>query len=186
MNVSAVPFAPCVYCSEEAIERFNIPETLLKDLVTAFKMDTINKRYKTMSDVLNYCHYSANPVGRIVLHMFEYKDPELHRLSDFICTALQLANFWQDIAMDINKDRIYIPLEDMERFGYTVSDLKSQALNDSFRTLLCREVEFTRDLFKKGRPLCTSVGKDLSFELRAVWSGGMKILEKIEQNGYDF
>ena len=179
------PAHPVFIAVKEAIERFNIPETLLKDLVTAFKMDTINKRYKTMSDVLNYCHYSANPVGRIVLHMFEYKDPELHRLSDFICTALQLANFWQDIAMDINKDRIYIPLEDMERFGYTVSDLKSQALNDSFRTLLCREVEFTRDLFKKGRPLCTSVGKDLSFELRAVWSGGMKILEKIEQNGYD-
>ena len=179
------PAHPVFIAVKEAIERFNIPDELFRDLITAFKMDTINKRYKTMSDVLNYCHYSANPVGRIVLHMFEYKDPELHRLSDFICTALQLANFWQDIAIDINKDRIYIPLEDMERSGYTVSDLKSQALNDSFRTLLCREVEFTRALFKKGLPLCTSVGKDLSFELRAVWSGGMKILEKIEQNGYD-
>jgi squalene synthase HpnC len=183
--ISGSPSHPVFIAVKEAIERFNIPDALFKDLITAFKMDTINKRYKTMSDVLNYCHYSANPVGRIVLHMFEYKDPELHRLSDFICTALQLANFWQDIAIDINKDRIYIPLEDMERFGYTVSDLKSQALNDSFRNLLCREVEFTRALFKKGWPLCTSVGKDLSFELRTVWSGGMKILEKIEQNGYD-
>ncbi len=183
--VTGAPRHPVFISVKEAVEKFNIPEALLKDLITAFKMDTINKRYKSMSDVLNYCHYSANPVGRIVLYLFEYKDPELHRLSDFICTALQLTNFWQDIALDLEKDRIYIPLENMERFGYTVGDLKSHTLNDSFRNLLSYQIEFTRDLFKKGLPLCSSVGKRLSFELRAVWSGGMKILEKIERNRYD-
>lgn len=183
--VTGAPRHPVFISVKEAVEKFNIPEALLKDLITAFKMDTINKRYKAMSDVLNYCHYSANPVGRIVLYLFEYKDPELHRLSDFICTALQLTNFWQDIATDLEKDRIYLPLEDMERFGYTVSDLKSRTLNDTFRNLLSNKIEFTRDLFKKGQPLCSSVGKRLSFELRAVWSGGMKILDKIERNRYD-
>ena len=179
------PLHPVFISVKEAIEKFHIPEALLRDLITAFKMDTVNKRYRSMSDVLNYCHYSANPVGRIILCLFEYRDPELHRLSDFICTALQLTNFWQDIAIDLEKDRIYIPLEDMERFGYTVSNLKSQTLNDSFRDMLSSEIEFTRDLFNKGRPLCTSVRKGLSIELLAIWSGGMKILDKIEHNGYD-
>ncbi|MBI5756535.1 MAG: squalene synthase HpnC [Nitrospirae bacterium] len=176
---------PVFIALKETIEKFDIPVGLLKNLIVAFKMDTVNKRYKKMSDVLNYCDYSANPVGRIVLHLFEYKDPELHRLSDFICTALQLTNFWQDIAIDLEKDRIYLPLEDMERFGYTVDELKSHVINDTFRDLLAGKIRFTRGLFTQGLPLCTSVGKDLSLELRAVWSGGMKILEKIEKNGYD-
>ena len=183
--ITGSPTHPVFVSVKEALDKFNIPAALLKDLITAFKMDTVNKRYKAMSDVLNYCHYSANPVGRIILCIFEYNDPELHRLSDFICTALQLTNFWQDVAIDLEKDRIYIPLEDMERFGYSVSDLKSHAFNDSFRALLASEIEFTRDLFHKGRPLCTSVRKGLSVELRAIWSGGMRILDKIERNGYD-
>ncbi len=183
--VTGDPVHPVFVSVKEAIEKFQIPTSLLKDLINAFRMDTVNRRYKTMSDVLNYCRYSANPVGRIILCVFEYNDPELHRLSDYICTALQLANFWQDIAVDLKKDRVYIPLEDMERFGYTLSDLESHALNSSFRGLLASELEFTRDLFHKGRPLCTSVRRGLSVELRAIWSGGMRILDKIEQNGYD-
>ncbi|MCC6543349.1 MAG: squalene synthase HpnC [Nitrospirae bacterium] len=183
--VTGNPNHPVFISIKEAIERFHIPDSLLRDLITAFKMDTVNKRYLSMSDVLNYCRYSANPVGRIILSLFEYRDPELHRLSDFICTALQLTNFWQDIAIDLKKDRVYIPLEDMKRFGYTVNELKSHTLNDSFRALLSSEIEFTRDLFNMGRPLCTSVRKGLSIELQSIWSGGMKILEKIEHNGYD-
>ncbi len=179
------PHHPVFISLREAIEKFHIPSGLLRDLITAFKMDTVNKRYMAMSDVLNYCRYSANPVGRIVLFLFEHREPELHRLSDFICTALQLTNFWQDIAIDLEKDRIYIPQEDMERFGYTVSDLKSHTLNDSFRSLLSNEIEYTRDLFNNGRHLNTIVRKGLAIELRVIWSGGMKILEKIERNGYD-
>ena len=183
--ISGQPAEPVFVALKETIRRFDIPVALLKDLITAFKMDLVNKRHRKTSDLLTYCRYSANPVGRIVLHLFEYKDPELHRLSDFICTALQLTNFWQDIAIDLEKDRIYIPLEDMERFGYTISELKSHLVNSAFKDLLASEIEFTRGLFKEGLPLCNRVGKELSLELKAVWSGGMKILEKIEKNGYD-
>lgn len=183
--ISGQPSEPVFIALKETIRRFDIPVALLKDLITAFKMDLVNKRYQTTSDLLAYCRCSANPVGRIVLHLFEYKDPELHRLSDFICTALQLTNFWQDIAIDLEKDRIYIPFKNMERFGYTVSELKSYIVNSAFKDLLASEIEFTRGLFKEGLPLCNRVGKKLSLELKAVWSGGMKILEKIEKNGYD-
>jgi len=179
------PSEPVFIALKETIRRFGIPVDLLRDLITAFKMDLVNKRHQKTSDLLAYCRYSANPVGRIVLHLFEYNDPELHRLSDFICTALQLTNFWQDIAIDLEKDRIYIPLEDMERFGYTVSELKSHLVNRAFKDLLASEIEFTRGLLKEGAPLCRRVGKGLSLELKAVWSGGLKILEKIEKNGYD-
>jgi squalene synthase HpnC len=183
--ISGQPADPVFIAIKETIRRFEIPVDLLRDLITAFKMDLVNKRHQKKSDLLVYCRYSANPVGRIVLHLFEYKDPELHRLSDFICTALQLTNFWQDIAIDLEKDRVYLPLEDMERSGYTLSELKSHLVNSAFKDLLAGEIEFTRGLFKEGAPLCNRVGKGLSLELKAVWSGGMKILEKIEKNGYD-
>lgn len=183
--IKGEPEDPIFIALKETIERYDIPVELLKDLIAAFKMDIVNKRYQKKTDLLGYCRYSANPVGRIVLYLFGYKDPELHRLSDFICTALQLTNFWQDIAVDLNKDRIYLPVEDMERFGYAENELRSHALNDSFRDLLSSEIEFTRTLFRQGLPLCDRVGKGLSLELRAIWWGGMKILDKIEENGYD-
>lgn len=183
--VKGEPEDPLFIALKETIERYDIPVELLKDLITAFKMDIVNKRYQKRADLLAYCRYSANPIGRIVLYLFGYKDPELQRLSDSICTALQLTNFWQDIAIDLDKDRIYLPSEDMERFGYTENELQSCTLNDSFRDLISSEIEFTRTLFRHGLPLCDRVGKGLSLELRAVWSGGMKILAKIEENGYD-
>lgn len=179
------PEEPVFIALRETIRKFDIPVELLGDLITAFKLDLINKRYKSRKDLLSYCRYSANPVGRIVLFLFGYKDPELHRLSDFICTALQLTNFWQDISIDLEKDRVYLPAEDMERFGYNEKDLRSHILNSTFINLLKSEIDFTKGLFKEGLPLCNSVSKRLSLELKAVWSGGMKILEKIEKNGYD-
>ncbi len=183
--INKEPDHPVFIALKETIERFNIPLELLKDLIAAFRMDTVNRRYQKASDLLTYCRYSANPVGRIVLYLFGYKDPDLHALSDSICTGLQLANFWQDVSIDLEKDRIYLPLEDMERFGYTVDQLKSHIVNDAFRGLLANEIELTRNLFRQGLPLCDKVGGGLSFELKAVCSGGMRILEKIEENGYD-
>jgi len=179
------PENPVFIAIKETIRKFEIPVELLGDLITAFKLDLINKRYKSRKDLLSYCSYSANPVGRIVLYLFGYKDHELHRLSDFICTALQLTNFWQDISIDLEKDRIYLPAEDMEQFGYNEKDLRSHILNSAFINLLKSETDFTKGLFKEGLPLCNSVSKRLSLELKAVWSGGMKILDKIEYNGYD-
>lgn len=183
--IGGEPGDPVFIALKETVERTDIPVELLKDLIVAFKMDIVNKRYQKTADLLTYCRYSANPVGRIVLYLFGYKDPDLHRLSDYICTALQLTNFWQDIAIDLEKDRVYLPIEDMERCGYTADELKSHVLNDAFRDLLASEIEFTRGLFRLGLPLCDRVGKGLSLELKAVWTGGMKILEKIEKNGYD-
>lgn len=183
--VDGSPDHPVFVAVRETIRRFEIPVTLLTDLITAFKMDTVNNRYRKMEDVLTYCRYSANPVGRIVLYLFGYKDPELHRLSDFICTALQLTNFWQDIAIDLEKDRIYLPLEDMEKFGYTDHELLAHSLNDSFKDLMTYETDYTKGLFMQGQPLCSKVEGGLSLELKAVWSGGMKILEKLRANEYD-
>lgn len=183
--IDGKPEHPIFIALKETITRFEIPAGLLKDLLTAFKMDTVNNRYLNMDDVLTYCRYSANPVGRIVLYLFGYKDPELHRLSDFICTALQLTNFWQDVAIDLEKDRIYIPLEDMKKFGYTEDELRSHTFNDGFKNLLAYETGYTKGLFTKGLPLCSMVEGGLSLELKAVWSGGMKILEKLEHNSYD-
>lgn len=183
-SIHREPEHPVFIALRDTIERFEIPVELLKDLLKAFKMDIVNKRYKRLSDLLTYCSFSANPVGRIVLLISGHKDPELCRLSDFICTALQLTNFWQDIAVDLEKDRIYIPLEDIERFGYTVDEIKSHVVTNAFRRLMAEEIEFTRGLFVKGLPLCSRVDKRLSIELRAICLGGMMILEKIEKNGY--
>jgi squalene synthase HpnC len=175
-----------IFCAlAETVTRFQIPIAPLRNLLTAFRMDVATRRYRKMSEVLNYCQYSANPVGQVILYLFEYRDPAFHTWSDFICTALQLANFWQDVAVDLEKDRIYLPLEDMARFGYTEEDLKAHRCHDAFRLLLAHEIALTRHLFEQGRPLCAAVGRDLRMELRLVWSGGMRILERVEENGYD-
>ncbi|MBI5197578.1 MAG: squalene synthase HpnC [Nitrospirae bacterium] len=176
---------PIFIALRETVRRYPIPLETLRNLLTAFRMDVTTCRYRKMSEVLNYCQFSANPVGRIVLYLFDYKDPRLHSWSDAICTALQLANFWQDVSIDLEKDRIYLPLEEMEQFHYSEEELKKRVYNPSFRALLTHEVEQTRRLLEQGRPLCDAVGKDLRMELRLVWLGGMRILERIEENDYD-
>src|SRR5206468_11006300 len=120
-----------------------------------------------------YCRCSANPVGRLVLMIFGYRDEELYQLSDNICTALQLANFWQDLNMDREKDRLYLPLEDMGRFRYSTDDWRNGTVNEEFRALMKFQIERTRAMFYRGAPLPSRVDKDLQLELRLVWLGGM-------------
>jgi phytoene/squalene synthetase len=120
----------------------------------------------------------------LVLLLFGCRDPELHALSDSICTALQLTNFWQDVAID-EKDRVYLPLEDMAKFGYREEDLSAHRCNEGFRNLMRHEIARTRELFHRGRPLCDRVGRDLRFELHLIWNGGMAILEGIERVDYN-
>jgi squalene synthase HpnC len=165
----------------ETARRFDIPIEPLKALLYAFRMDVTVKRYPDLADVLYYCKHSANPVGQLVLYLFSYKDPELHRLSDCICTALQLTNFWQDIAIDLEKGRIYIPQSDLEAFGYSEENLLAHRHNDAFRRLLRHQIRYTRQLFAEGWPLCQRVGGMLGLELRLTWFGGMRILERIER-----
>ncbi|MEO8167067.1 MAG: squalene synthase HpnC [bacterium] len=163
----------------------NIPKQLFADLLIAFRQDVTKQRYSTYDELLDYCNHSANPVGRLVLSVFDDNSDRHFLLSDKICTALQLANFWQDIHVDILKNRIYIPLEDMSRFGYTEGDLVALHYSNAFGQLMRFQVERTKELFESGKQLLGEVVPELRFELRLTWNGGMKILEKIEQQQYN-
>jgi hydroxysqualene synthase len=165
--------------------RFDLPAELFEDLLSAFEQDVTLRRYEGFDQLLDYCRRSANPIGRLILLLFGYPDEQRHRWSDDICTALQLANHWQDVAIDLDKDRVYLPDEDLARFGLAADDLTRSRSSGSFRRLMKFEVERTREMFARGKPLCTSVSGRLGIELRAVWLGGMRILERIEQNNYD-
>jgi squalene synthase HpnC len=165
----------------ETARCFDIPSGPFNALLHGFRMDVSVKRYPDLERVLYYCKHSANPIGQLVLYLFGYRDPDLHRLSDCVCTALQLTNFWQDVAIDLEKDRIYIPQSDMEAFGYSEEDLLAHRHDDAFRRLLRREIQHTRKLFAEGWPLLRRVRGMLSLELRLTWFGGVRILERIEQ-----
>jgi phytoene synthase len=169
----------------ETVRRLAIPKELLLDLLSAFRQDTVKTRYATWDELLDYCRRSADPVGRLVLLVFDHREPDLARFSDRICTALQLANHWQDIAIDLRKDRIYVPHELLLRFGVGEADLRCGRVHDPFRTLMSELVGRTRALFEAGRPLCDRVGRSLRFEMRLTWLGGTRILERIEAVGYD-
>lgn len=169
----------------ETIKTFKIPIELLDDLLSAFKMDVKIKRHPKFENLLFYCKHSANPVGRLVLYLFGKTDPDYFKLSDYICTALQLANFWQDVAVDLDKGRIYIPQEDFEKFEYPEVDLLARKCTPQFQKLLAFQVQRTKKLFRMGSALPEKVGGRLGMELRCVILGGMKILEAIENIEYN-
>jgi len=169
----------------ETVRRLDIPKGLLLDLLSAFRQDTVKSRYETWDELLDYCRRSANPVGRLVLLVFGYRDPELPPLSDAVCTGLQLANHWQDVAVDLRKDRIYIPRDLLKRFSVGEWDLNAGRVTDGFRGLMGELIARTRRLFEKGRPLCDRLGRDLRFEIRLTWLGGSGILDRIEAVGAD-
>src|SRR5207248_2491591 len=135
--------------------------------------------------VLHYCRYSANPVGRLVLYLCGYDDAERLALSDKTCTALQLANFWQDVSRDLDKDRIYLPLEDMERFGVTEADLFARRFTPAYAELLRHEIAFTRELFEAGLGLCALVDRRVRLDIEMFNRGGMEVLRLIERQGCD-
>lgn len=167
------------------IKELNLPIHLLSDLLSAFKQDVTKHRYASFDEVLDYCTRSANPVGRLILLLFNYRDEQLHRLSDYICTALQLANFWQDVSVDIGKNRVYLPEDEMARFGVSIDDLRQSRFSESYAALLKFQVDRTWEIFKQGRPLPEAVSGRLKYELRLTWFGGTRILERIEELGYD-
>jgi len=169
----------------ETVRRLDIPKSLLTDLLSAFRQDTVKSRYDTWDELLDYCRRSANPVGRLVLLVFGYRDEALPPLSDAICTGLQLANHWQDVAIDLRKDRIYVPRELLARHAVGEWDLNAGRVTDAFRGLMADLIARTRALFAAGRPLCDRVGRDLRFEMRLTWLGGSSILDRIEAVGAD-
>jgi hydroxysqualene synthase len=176
---------PIFIALRETVQRLDIPKQLLLDLLSAFRQDTQKDRYETWDELADYCRRSADPVGRLVLLVFGYRDPELLPWSDAVCTALQLANHWQDLAIDVARGRLYVPRELLDRFGVKEWDLNAGKLTDEFRALMGELVARARALFAAGRPLCDRVGRDLRFELRLVWLGGSSILDGIERVDYD-
>ncbi len=176
---------PVFIALSETVERFQIPAELFHNLLTAFRADVTTHRYETFDQVLEYCSNSANPVGRLVLMLFNYRSELLMMHSDNICTALQLTNFWQDVSIDVQRDRLYLPKDDLDQFGVSEDELLRCTASNRFRKLVSFEVARTERLFREGRPLLQEVGKDLRFELKLTWNGGMNILGKIKAQGYD-
>ncbi len=169
----------------EIVAARQLPVELFRDLVEAFRMDARSTRYASFDDLLCYCRRSANPVGRIMLRLFKCESTERDELSDDICTALQLANFWQDLSVDTKRNRFYIPDEDFARFGVDPAELAAGGKGPSVRALGKFEVERTRTLFLRGERLLKLVPRRLRFELLLIWHGGMRILEKIERMEFD-
>lgn len=180
-----VPRHPVFVALAETVERFEIPSDPFRDLLTAFRQDQITTRYATYDDLLGYCKNSANPVGRLVLYLCGYRDMERLALSDLTCTALQLANFWQDVTRDLDKDRIYVPLEDLARFQCTPQQLFSRQFSPAFANLMRFEVDRTRALFMGGMKLGDLVERRVRLDVEMFGRGGLEVLRLIERQGYD-
>ncbi|MGQ9572911.1 MAG: squalene synthase HpnC [Dehalococcoidia bacterium] len=181
----SMPAHPILVALRETVRCFAIPPQPFLKLIEANRMDQRINRYRTFEELLRYCDHSANPVGHVFLYLFGYRDAERQRLADATCTALQLTNFWQDIALDLGKGRVYIPLEDMARFGYSEEELGRGAVNDAFRALMAFEVGRTKELFAKGLRLLDMVHGRLRVDLKLFSLGGLAVLKALENNGYD-
>lgn len=170
----------------ETAARTGLPREPLDALLQAFRMDVTTRRFNRFEDLLYYCRHSANPVGYLVLHLFGEVSGRTVPLSDSICTGLQLANFWQDLSVDWQKGRLYVPLEDLDRFGYTESELARGIVDERFRRMLAFEVERAREYVLNGVPLLDLVSSArLRFELSLTIRGGLAILEAVRATGYD-
>jgi squalene synthase HpnC len=167
------------------VKKFNIPRQEFAELLTAFRQDQTITRFPTFNDLLHYCRYSANPVGHLVLYLCGYNDAERQQLADFTCTALQLANFWQDVAVDYAKGRVYIPLEDLKRFGGSEADIASHRATPQFIELMRFEVARAREWFDRGLPLIAKVDSALALDIELFSRGGQEILNAIENQGFD-
>jgi squalene synthase HpnC len=178
------PRHPVFVALAETVRSFDIPQQEFSDLLRAFRQDQTVTRFETFKDVLAYCRYSANPVGHLVLYLCGYRDAEHQQLSDFTCTALQLANFWQDVSVDYAKGRIYIPLEDLRNFGVSEQDIATQRNAPEFCAMMKFEVERARDWFRQGLPLVARVDRELAVDLDLFTRGGQEILNAIERQGF--
>jgi squalene synthase HpnC len=179
------PRHPVFVALKETVRECDIPRQPFADLLTAFRRDQRVSRYETFEDVLGYCRYSANPVGHLVLYVCGYRDGERQQLSDYTCTALQLANFWQDVTVDYGKGRIYLPLEDLRRFGVSEKDIAERRATPQFLKLMRFEVERAREWFRKGLPLAQKVDGELAIDIELFSQGGVAILQAIGKQGYD-
>ena len=170
---------------QNVVRRFDIPEEPFRRLIRANRLDQGNVRFQTYADLLDYCRLSATPVGEMVLYVIGDTSEESRRLSDATCTALQLANFWQDVRRDYEMGRIYIPREDMAQFGYTEEELAANVSNNAFRNLLRYEVARAQELFDEGLPLVGRLDGRVKLDIALFSKGGMRVLEAIRERDYD-
>jgi squalene synthase HpnC len=176
---------PVFLALRQTIRDCGLPIGLFEDLLSAFRQDVTTSRYETWDSLLDYCRRSANPVGRLVLRVAGYDDPRLDEQSDAVCTALQLANFWQDLGRDWAIGRLYVPREDRMAAAAREEDLAAGRMTPEWRRVMAVMVERTRALFAAGRGVCDGVSGRLKYELRLTWLGGSRILDKIERQGFD-
>ena len=182
---SGTPTHPVMVALQRTISDFDIPARPFLKLLEANRMDQRSDRYSTYSELLNYCDHSANPVGHLFLYLFGYRDEERQRLADATCTALQLTNFWQDVARDYSQGRVYLPEEDMQRFGYPEKELASGLASQQFRRLLAFQVDRARALFRKGAPLVETLEGAVKLDVALFTRGGVAVLDAIEGRSYD-
>lgn len=180
-----VPADPLFARLAGVVEYYRLRLDPMRDLLSAFKQDVVTHRYPDYASLLDYCRRSADPVGRLMLALYDADDARNLRDSDAICTALQLINFWQDVAIDLSKGRIYIPLEDLARFGVSETALAKGTLDAPFQALMRFEVERARALMLSGAPLALRLPGRIGWELRLIVQGGLRILERIEDARYD-
>lgn len=179
------PGGPLFMSLAKVVKDYRLPLQPLRDLLSAFKQDVTTTRYASFEELKDYCRRSANPVGELMLHLYGAADAHKLKESDAICSALQLINFWQDVAIDWQKRRIYLPQEDLERFGVTERHLAEAKTDDAWRQLMRFQVERARALMLSGAPLALRLPGRIGWELRLVVQGGLRILERIEAVDYD-
>jgi phytoene synthase len=180
------PVEPLFHEIRKIVREHGLPLQLFRDLLDAFAQDVTKKRYADYPELLDYCRRSANPVGRLLLHLFKRTTESNLRQSDAICSALQLVNFWQDVEVDLAKDnRVYLPQSEMARFGVSETHLRQKTADDSWRGLMAFQVERTRQLMLEGAPLGRALPGRIGLEIRATVQGGLRILDKIQSAGYD-
>jgi phytoene synthase len=180
------PAEPLFHEIRKIVREHDLPVQLFRDLLDAFSQDVTKKRYATYSEVLDYCRRSANPVGRLLLHLFKRTTESNLRRSDAICSSLQLINFWQDVEIDYRQDnRVYLPQDEMARYGVSERHLAERRCDDPWRALLSFQATRTRELMMSGAPLGRALPGRIGLEIRATVQGGLRILDKIQAAGYD-
>ena len=176
---------PVFVALAETIRRFAVPIDPWLDLLVAFRQDQRVVRYETLDDLLGYCRYSANPVGRLVLCLGRCATPDRQRLADRVCTGLQLVNFWQDVPADFDRGRVYLPQFDCRRFGYGESDFAARRTNDAFRRLLAAEVDQAEGFLRQGAELVPRLPRELRLQVSLFVHGGLAVAGAIRRQGYD-
>ena len=176
---------PIFLALRDTVRRHTIPIGPLKALLTAFRMDLSKHRYASFAELRHYCTHSAEPVGQLVLYIHGHRQPELHRFSNEICSALQIANFLQDLSVDIPRGRCYLPQDELIHFGVTWDQLQARRHTTEFKELMRFMIARTRTMFLRGQPLLRKVSPGLSLELEATWRGGMKVLDLVEARDYE-